>query len=154
MPGRKTERKRLTDRTLQSLKKANETYDVVVPNLLVRVSPKGRKTFVLYTRYPGSKNPARRSLGKYCAVPLDQARQKARRCRLKLINHPTGAADEIPALKMAQERRRCEQLSQSLRGLRGREADRGAQRRRSAARDRAEFPFGLEWSPDHRHSNR
>ena len=104
MPGRKTERKRLTDRTLQSLKKANETYDVVVPNLLVRVSPKGRKTFVLYTRFPGSKNPARRSLGKYGAITLDQARQKARHW-LELIDKGRDPADEVRALKIAQERK-------------------------------------------------
>ena len=61
--------KRLTDKGLQALKRADagETYDVadsVVPNLIVWVSPRGRRTFALYTRFPNTSYPARRTIGK------------------------------------------------------------------------------------------
>jgi integrase len=75
----------LTDRTLKSLasKPAAEgrTYDVpdaIVPGLAVRVMPSGMRTFVLVTRFPGRKNPTRRSLGAYGAITLDAARERAR----------------------------------------------------------------------------
>jgi integrase len=76
----------LTDRTLRSLKRNRaledalgfyDTWDVKTPGLGVRISPKGRKTFVLMARYPGSTNPTRRSLGVYGALSLEQARKKA-----------------------------------------------------------------------------
>ena len=102
--------KRLTDKTLKALKRADvgETYDradAVVPNLIVRVSPRGRKTFCVYARFPGSKNPARRALGKYGAITLDEARQKARYW-LELIEKGRDPADEERALKVAAERKR------------------------------------------------
>jgi Arm DNA-binding domain len=73
----------LNDRGLKALKPApeGETYDVadaVVPGFRVRVSETGRKTFVLLTRFPGSRNPTRRSLGIYGALTLEQARIRAR----------------------------------------------------------------------------
>ena len=76
-------RKTLTDRTLKALKPAPEGkhvdyWDTMVPGLGVRVSDTGRRTFVLMTRYPGSKNPARRAMGEYGAISLDTARQTAR----------------------------------------------------------------------------
>ena len=46
--------------------------------LFVRVTERGTKTFVLYTRYPGSKGPTRRALGEYGALTLAEARDKAR----------------------------------------------------------------------------
>lgn len=48
--------RRLTDRTLQALKKKAKRYevsDLEAPGLGVRVSTKGTKTFVLIARYPG-----------------------------------------------------------------------------------------------------
>src|SRR5215475_2657096 len=73
----------LSDRKLKSLKPAaaGKTYDVadgVVPGLAVRVMPSGARSFVLVARYPGSKNPTRRSLGAYGALTLEKAREKAR----------------------------------------------------------------------------
>jgi integrase len=77
--------KTLTDRALRALEKKpaapGKTYDVadgVVPGLQVRVMPSGARTFVLTTRYPGSNNPTRRSLGSYGELTLEQAREKAR----------------------------------------------------------------------------
>jgi integrase len=102
---------RLTDKGLRALRKADAgtTYDrpdAVVPNLVVRVSPKGRKTFVLYTRFPGSKNPARRALGKYGVMSLDEARKKARHW-LELIEKGRDPADDERALQIEQERKRA-----------------------------------------------
>ncbi len=80
----------LTDRTLKALKPAPagkriDLMDAVVPGLGVRVTDKpdaqgkaAQRTFVLVTRYPGSTNPARRALGEYGKLSLDQARDKAR----------------------------------------------------------------------------
>jgi integrase len=75
----------LTDRAIKSLSKKpakpGKTYDVpdaLVPGLAVRVMPSGLRSFVLVTRFPGSKNPTRRALGAYGAVTLDTARERAR----------------------------------------------------------------------------
>jgi integrase len=76
----------ITDRLLKSLKPEAGRYDVMdtaVPGFGVRVSD-GRKSFVLLTRYPGSNNPTRRTLGEYDAMSLEEARDKAREWR-KLI---------------------------------------------------------------------
>ena len=76
-------KKPLTDRTINALKPAPEgkrriVWDALVPGLGVRVTERGVKTFVLVTRYPGSANPAPRSLGVYGAITLEAARAKAR----------------------------------------------------------------------------
>jgi integrase len=71
----------LTDRLLKSLKpepKPHEVMDSQVGGLGIRVMPSGVKTFILRRRYPGSTQPARRSLGTYGDLGLAQAREKAR----------------------------------------------------------------------------
>ena len=80
--------KALTDRKLKSLRnkppKAGTTLDVddgVVRSLKARVMPSGEISFVLVARYPGSKNPTRRSLGMYGELTLEEARAKAREWR-------------------------------------------------------------------------
>ena len=40
--------------------------------------PSGVKSFILFRRFPGSKNPARRTLGSYNEISLADAREKAR----------------------------------------------------------------------------
>jgi hypothetical protein len=55
-------RKRLTDRTIQSLKPARvgARYDVMdadVPGLGVRVTDKGQRTFILIARWPCRSMP-------------------------------------------------------------------------------------------------
>lgn len=84
----------LTDRTLKALKpapagKRYERRDDLVTGLLVRVTETGKRTFMLQTRYPGSQQPTRRSLGEYGAISLDDARQKARNW-LELIRKGIG----------------------------------------------------------------
>jgi integrase len=75
----------LTDRAIRSFAnkpaKPGKTYDVpdaIVPGLAIRVMPSGQRSFVLVTRFPGKKNPTRRSLGTYGAITLDTARERAR----------------------------------------------------------------------------
>jgi len=76
-------RKTLNDRMLKSLRpapagKRYERMDAVVPGLGVRVTESGQRTFILIARYPGSRNPTRREVGKYGELTLDAARTKAR----------------------------------------------------------------------------
>lgn len=76
-------RQALNDRNLKSLKAAPkntryEVRDTVVPGLSMRVTDKGKKTFVFVGRFGGSKNPTRRALGEYGAITLEAARRKAR----------------------------------------------------------------------------
>jgi integrase len=103
----------LTDKTLKSLKRkpadAGTTYDEpdgIVPGLFARVSPKGRVTFILYTRYPGSPNPSRRAVGVYDGANLQKVREKARHW-LDLISRGIDPAEEERALKIAAERKRA-----------------------------------------------
>jgi hypothetical protein len=73
----------LTDPFIKALKPAlpgarYAVADALVPGLKVRVTDAGAKSFVLWRRYGGSKNPAARSLGKVGAITLAEAREKAR----------------------------------------------------------------------------
>jgi len=67
-------------RTLNALKSkpAGDYMDKSIPGFGVRVSPEGRRTFILIGRYGGSKNPTRRALGVYDAMTVKAARAKAR----------------------------------------------------------------------------
>jgi integrase len=83
------EPRKLTDRFLKSLKPAksadrDDYPDKVAPGFLARVTDKGKVTFNLLARYPGSTNPTRRALGEYPAMRLEDAREKAQEWR-KLI---------------------------------------------------------------------
>jgi integrase len=72
----------LTDRGIAALKPAKGAYalawDALVPGLAVRVTNTGAKTFVLVSRFPNSRNPTARALGKVGALTLADARDKAR----------------------------------------------------------------------------
>ena len=77
-------RLKLTDKKLAALKPARpgtrrDYLDALMPGLLVRVTDKGSKTFMLRARYPGSPNPSRRALGKVGALSVTAARDKARK---------------------------------------------------------------------------
>jgi integrase len=61
-----------------------DVMDAVVPGLGVRVlgtKERPLRTFILVARYPGSKNPTRRSLGSYGELTIEGARKKAREWR-------------------------------------------------------------------------
>src|SRR6266568_5023268 len=72
----------LTDKKIAALRpaKPGERYDVLdvlMPNLLVRVTDKGSKSFMFRARF-GKTNPARRLLGQVGALSIAEARDKAR----------------------------------------------------------------------------
>lgn len=72
----------LTDAKLRSLKpaEAGKRYDVMdseIRGLGVRVNDKGDRTFIFYSRFPGTASPQRRSLGEYPAMSLAAARKRA-----------------------------------------------------------------------------
>lgn len=98
----------LTTRGIKALRPRPQAYDVpdaVVPGLGVRVLPSGVKSFVLVSRFPGSKNPTRRSLGGYGALSLDDARDKARQW-LDLLARGIDPAAEVERTRIEADRRR------------------------------------------------
>jgi hypothetical protein len=104
-------RKHLTDRALKALRPADagsryEVMDSDVRGLGLRVSDKGKRTFILIARYPGSKNPVRRALGEYPMMELAEARKKARRW-CQLISE---GRDPKPVERESAEQQRREEL--------------------------------------------
>jgi integrase len=76
-----TQKRELTDKTLRALKaapegKRNEIMDTLAPGLAVRVTDTGHRSFVFIKRFPGDKNPTRRTLGEY--VPVNEALERRR----------------------------------------------------------------------------
>jgi integrase len=53
-------------------------WDALVPSLGVVVTARGTKSFIVYRRWPGSRAPARRTLGNANKLPLSAARKRAR----------------------------------------------------------------------------
>ena len=74
--------KQLNDRRIAALKPASRgryvVSDALVPGLVVRVTDKGAKSFLLGARYPNSKNFLRRELGRVGVLKLAEAREMAR----------------------------------------------------------------------------
>jgi integrase len=99
-------KQRLTDRALAALKPKAKQYDLMdadVPGLGVRVG-KTSKAFILLARFPGSKNPTRRTIGDYGVMTLAEARDKAREWR-KLLSEGNDPSVEEERRKLAQARR-------------------------------------------------
>ena len=112
----------LTDRTLKALRPGTKTWeelwrdakgnkrtrpimwDALVPGFGVRVTDRGKLSFVLVKRYPGSKSgqPVPREIGKYGELSLEKARQKARGW-IELVRAGIDPADR-------EEERNAEQL--------------------------------------------
>jgi integrase len=102
-------KRNLSDRTLKALKPAKsgqryELWDALVPGFGVRVTDKGRRTFVLIARFPGSKHPTRRAIGEYGAITLERARAKAREW-IELIRGGTDPGIHEAQLRLAEQRR-------------------------------------------------
>jgi integrase len=101
----------LNDRIIKALKPAKpgkrvEIFDGIVPGLSVRVTETGHKSFMLVTRYPGSISPARRALGSYGEITLEQARVKARHW-LELVSRGTDPQIEIERQRLAEQRKQA-----------------------------------------------
>jgi len=101
----------LNDRIIKALKPAKpgkrvEIFDSIVPSFSVRVTDKGAKTFMLVTRYPGSSNPARRALGTYGEISLEQARNKARSW-LELVGRGVDPHIEVERQRLAEQRKQA-----------------------------------------------
>jgi integrase len=102
-------KRNLTDRTLKALKaekpgRRYEVWDSVVPGFGVRVTDKGRRTFILVARFPGSKHPTRRAIGAYGVITLEKARIKAREW-LELVRRGTDPRVHEDQLRLAEQRR-------------------------------------------------
>jgi integrase len=76
-------RKTLTLKAIESLPAAEggkryDVLDAVVPGFGVRVMSTGRKSYFLLARFPGQKNPTRRTIAPVGRIELSQARETAR----------------------------------------------------------------------------
>lgn len=101
--------KTLNDRTLKALKPAKpgdryEVRDATTPGLAVRLTDKGKKTFVLIARYPGSLNPTRRAIGEYGAISLAHARKTAQNW-IELIKSGIDPKIEAERERLAEQRK-------------------------------------------------
>lgn len=99
----------LTDRALKALAPAKSgkrsiLWDAQVAGFGVRYNDRSPpdRTFVLVTRYPGSKNPAPRAIGEYPTMDLSKARAIARAWREDI------AKGIDPKTKLATERQAAE----------------------------------------------
>jgi integrase len=106
------EKVKLSDRKLKALKpaKSGERYELMdtdVSGFGVRITDKGKLTFILLARYPGSTNPTRRALGEYPTDSLSDAREKAREWR-KWIDKGKDPKDEEERLRLAELRKKAD----------------------------------------------
>jgi integrase len=93
----------LTDRAVKAAKQ--DISDTIVPGLLLRVRPSGAKSYVYFTRYPGSSNPVRRTLGAIGVISLAEAREKARKWK-ELLQRGIDPAAELEREKVEADRKR------------------------------------------------
>ena len=104
-------KKTLADRTLKALRPAAvgqryEIMDTVVPGFGVRVTDKGKRSFILIARYPGSPNPTRRTIAEYGEKTLEAARREARDW-LELIRQGKDPRAEGERQRAAEQQRRA-----------------------------------------------
>jgi integrase len=95
-------RKTLTVKAIESLPSAEggkryDVLDAVVPGFGVRVMPTGRKSYFLLARFPGQKNPTRRTIAPVGRIELAQARETARGWLSELV------AGVDPAMRAAEK---------------------------------------------------
>jgi integrase len=107
-----------TDRWVKSLTpaapgKRREVWDTIIPGFGVRINDEkdharagkaGRITFILYSRYPGSRAPERRTLGRWPELSLERARRKASEWRQQIAKgiDPAIAAEEERLARLRQ----------------------------------------------------
>jgi hypothetical protein len=95
-------RKTLTAKAIESLPAAEggkryDVLDAVVSGFGVRVMPTGRKSYFLLARFPGQKNPTRRTIAPVGRIELAQARETARGWLSELV------AGADPAMRAAEK---------------------------------------------------
>ncbi len=105
-------RKTLNERTIKALKPApagqrRDLWDTVVPGLGIRSTDKGNHTYVLLSRFPGSRNPTRRSIAEVGAIGLADARAKARHW-LALIAKGIDPHIEVERQRLLEQRRNAD----------------------------------------------
>lgn len=110
-----SQKKRLTDNLIAGLPAAtkgtrSEIRDDLVSGLSVRVTDKGKKTFVLVARFPGSQNPTRRAIGEYPALSLKEARETAKDWLL-LLRRGLDPKEELERVKTENLRKRTNTFS-------------------------------------------
>jgi integrase len=100
-------RKRLTEANIAKLLPRAARYDAMdlkEAGFGLRISPAGTRTWVMFTRFPGSPHPSRRELGDFDALSLDEARAKAAKWR-KLIKQGIDPKDEEERIRLEKFRR-------------------------------------------------
>jgi integrase len=110
------QRKQLTDELVTSFtakRKRYVVYDSIVRALGVRVSPKGKKTFIVVGRFNGSTHPSRRKLGDARRMTVEQARERA----LKFDARPSDKLNDVADrfFKHIQRQRRAEEVERCIR---------------------------------------
>jgi integrase len=98
----------LTDTFIRALRpapagKRAEFWDLRVPGFGIRVTARGTKTFVLYTRLPTTRLPARLKLGDASKMGLAAAREKAK-AWLDLIEQGKDPREVAEAARLAEQR--------------------------------------------------
>jgi integrase len=71
----------LTTKFIAGLKPAAKRvyfWDALIPSFGVVITPRGSKSFIVYRRWPGSRAPARRTIGNANKLALSAARDRAR----------------------------------------------------------------------------
>jgi integrase len=105
-------KKELTDTAISKAKpppagKRLIKWDALVPGFGVRITEKGKKTFVLCKRFPGKTQPEYRRIDEYPMISLEDAREKAREW-VKLIKAGKDPAEEERRRRQAEEQARRE----------------------------------------------
>jgi len=99
----------LTPKFIDSIKAAPgqrlEHWDAIVPSFGVRVTERGTKTFIVYRRWPGSRAPARRSVGDAKHLSLAEARDRAR-AMIDLAERGIDPAEQQRKAKIEEQRRK------------------------------------------------
>lgn len=90
----------LTAKAISALKPAQtgrryDLTDAIVPGFGVRVTETGRKSYILTARFPGSKNPTRRTIATVGAIELAEAREIAREWIAQILKGANPGMAEI-----------------------------------------------------------
>ena len=98
----------MTDRTLKALKaapagKRATVWDAIMPGLAVRVTDKGKRSFVVVRRLPGAAQPTWATIGEYPLLTLAEAREKARQALGALAGGEHPKAQEAARRRAEQE---------------------------------------------------